>query len=259
MTKALFFDIDGTLVSFKTHRIPASAIEALTAAKNKGIDIFISTGRPRPLINNISEITHLIDGYITTNGAFCFENDQIISRSPIPAEDTAFIIDQADKMDFACIIMGEKDLAIHNPNPKALATFHDMLNIYDIPQLPLSRVLNQHILQLTPFINPEQEKLLTPLLKNVEISRWCDAFADITAKGVSKAKGLEEIATHNNYPISQTIAFGDGGNDISIIKAAGIGVAMGNATPDLKQAADYITTSIDEDGIYNALRHLNII
>ena len=62
MISALFFDIDGTLVSFKTHRVPVSAIEALEKAKAKGIGIYISTGRPLPLINNLSEISHLIDG-----------------------------------------------------------------------------------------------------------------------------------------------------------------------------------------------------
>ena len=74
MIKALFFDIDGTLVSFKTHEIPVSTIEALTAAKAKGIHIFISTGRPRVIINNLSALQerNLIDGYITMNGAYCF-------------------------------------------------------------------------------------------------------------------------------------------------------------------------------------------
>ena len=79
MIKALFFDIDGTLVSFKTHEIPVSTIEALTAAKAKGIHIFISTGRPRVIINNLSALQerNLIDGYITMNGAYCFVEDTV--------------------------------------------------------------------------------------------------------------------------------------------------------------------------------------
>ena len=80
MTKALFFDIDGTLVSFTTHRIPASAIEALEAAKAKGMRIFIATGRPRVIINNLAALQErgLIDGYITMNGAYCFVDDTVI-------------------------------------------------------------------------------------------------------------------------------------------------------------------------------------
>lgn len=79
MIKALFFDIDGTLVSFTTHPIPESTVDALTAAKASGIGIYISTGRPYSLINNIGQISHLVDGYITANGAYCFAGDKAIS------------------------------------------------------------------------------------------------------------------------------------------------------------------------------------
>lgn len=73
MTKALFFDIDGTLVSFQTHEIPVSAVEALAAAKAEGHRIFIATGRPRIIISNLGALQErgLIDGYITMNGAYC--------------------------------------------------------------------------------------------------------------------------------------------------------------------------------------------
>lgn len=64
--KALFFDIDGTLVSFRTHKIPQSTVDALENAKRNGVAVYISTGRPIMLINNLGQIEHLIDGYITT-------------------------------------------------------------------------------------------------------------------------------------------------------------------------------------------------
>ena len=89
--KAIFFDIDGTLVSFKTHRIPQSTIDAIVQAKMQGIKIYISTGRPFPLINNIDGIKHLVDGYITANGAYCFVGNKVIScqcvcRPHIPSD-----------------------------------------------------------------------------------------------------------------------------------------------------------------------------
>ena len=65
---ALFFDIDGTLVSFNTHQIPASTVFALTQAKANGHKVYIATGRPITIIHNLGAIEHLIDGYITTNG-----------------------------------------------------------------------------------------------------------------------------------------------------------------------------------------------
>ena len=93
MIKALFFDIDGTLVSFKTHEIPNSTIEAITAAKAKGIRIFIATGRPSVIINNLSALQErgLIDGYITMNGGYCYIGDNVIYKSTIPEADVRTI------------------------------------------------------------------------------------------------------------------------------------------------------------------------
>ena len=69
MIKALFLDIDGTLVSFKTHSISTSTVAALEAAKAAGVKIFIATGRPVAIINNLDAIKHVIDGYVAANGA----------------------------------------------------------------------------------------------------------------------------------------------------------------------------------------------
>ena len=82
MIKALFFDIDGTLVSFNTHEIPSSTLAAIAEAKAKGIKIFIATGRPKAIINNLTALQEreLIDGYITMNGGYCFVGDEVIYK-----------------------------------------------------------------------------------------------------------------------------------------------------------------------------------
>ena len=67
------------------------------------------------------------------------------------------------------------------------------------------------------------------------------------------------MADYLGLNIEETMSFGDGGNDISIIKEAGVGVAMGNAGEDLKQVADFITTHVDEDGVRNALLEYGVI
>ena len=116
MIRALFFDIDGTLVSFETHSIPHSTVQALQIAKAKGIRIFISTGRPYALINNLDAIKHLIDGYITANGAYCFVDEKPVSCTPIPANEVEWIINQADAQNFACIVVGQKDYTTIHPS-----------------------------------------------------------------------------------------------------------------------------------------------
>ena len=118
MTKALFFDIDGTLVSFQTHVIPTSTIEALTLAHEKGIQIFIATGRPTLIINNLDELQNrgLIDGYITMNGGYCYVGDEIIYKSHIPAEDVQTIAHFCQTNNYPSIFIGEHDASVCQPN-----------------------------------------------------------------------------------------------------------------------------------------------
>lgn len=260
MKRFLFFDIDGTLVSFTSHRIPESALQGLALAKEKGANIYIATGRPYKLIDNIEEIKHLVDGYITANGAYCFSDNQVISCCPIPMEQVTSVIELSDKMGFACMIVGVQDIMMYNNNPVAEHIFKDMLNVPELGEsTSLQTVLGQRILQLTPVITPMEEQVILPLLSNVVSSRWCPEFIDITAKGVDKAKGMKDMAAWYGIPLSRTVAFGDGGNDLPMIREAGIGIAMGNAAQMIKTAADYVTSSVDDNGIYLALKNLELI
>lgn len=258
MIKALFFDIDGTLVSFKTHRIPESTIEALTKAKANGVKIFISTGRPRQLINNIRDIEYLVDGYITTNGAYCFIGDEVILCNPIDPKNVIEIVDRVNHINCAYVIMGDKLTGIINEDDKS-RNFCKMLNTGELEKYPIDTLLNQKILQITPMIDTQQEKTVLHDIHGVESSRWYPDFADFTAKGTTKATGLSAITKALGCTLQETMAFGDGGNDATILKAAGIGVAMGNSGDALKEIADYVTTSVDDNGVYNALKAFKVI
>ena len=221
---ALFFDIDGTLVSFKTHEIPPSTILALTQAKANGSRVYIATGRPPIIITNLGAIEHLIDGYITTNGALCFVGNEFVSCQPIDKEDVMTCVEDSRAKGYSLIV-----------------------------------VLQQDILQLTPFFPSDYEPELMARMPKCVSGRWHPEFTDITANGADKGKGILAMARHEGFDPNRTIAFGDGGNDTSMILQAGIGIAMGNAIDDLKSQADYVTTSVDDDGILNALRHFEVI
>ena len=92
---ALFFDIDGTLVSFNTHQIPPSTILALTQAKANGHKVFIATGRPPLIITNLGAIEHLIDGYVTINGALCFIGDEVVRCREIAPDEVHVAVGDA--------------------------------------------------------------------------------------------------------------------------------------------------------------------
>ena len=257
---ALFFDIDGTLVSFKTHRIPESTVRALTLAKQNGSQVYIATGRPPLIISNLSQIEHLIDGYITTNGALCYITDKVVQYQPIPQKDVQTCVQDAIDKRNGLIVVGREKVAVLDPKGDVDRIFRLYLNVQEFNEpAPLEEVLTQDVLQLTAFVGADYETDLLSRMPDCVSGRWHPEFTDITAKGADKGKGIIAIAAHNGLDLKQTIAFGDGGNDLSMIIQAGTGVAMANATDTLKLHADYITDSVDEDGILNALAHFNVI
>ena len=263
MTKAFFLDIDGTLVSFQTHQVPTSTIEALNAAKKRGIKIFIATGRPQLLINNLQPLQErdLIDGYVTVNGSHCTIGQQTVYKGTMKLSEVKKVLKFCSKHERACIVVAEHDLCVCNERPIVSELFRIFLKVEYLPSRDFDDALNNmgDILQLTPFISKEEEKILFSDLSECENGRWHPAFTDITAKGNNKRKGIHEIIRHLGISPKDIMAFGDGGNDISMLHYAGISIAMGNANDDVKNAADYVTDSVDNDGIRNALRHFDII
>ena len=257
---ALFFDIDGTLVSFKTHEIPPSTILALTQAKANGSRVYIATGRPPIIITNLEAIEHLIDGYITTNGALCFVGDEMVTCQPIARADVMTCVEDCQEKGNSLIVIGRKDVAVLDPSGDVDRIFRQMLAVKNLDQAsPLETVLQQDILQLTPFFPADYEPELLARMSQCVSGRWHPEFTDITANGADKGKGILAIARHEGFDPKHTMAFGDGGNDTSMILQAGIGIAMGNAIDELKQQADYVTSSVDDNGILNALRHFQVV
>ena len=114
-------------------------------------------------------------------------------------------------------------------------------------------------MQVTSFFDVRHEKIFMPKIKTCVAGRWSSEFVDITSVYADKGKGLLSVANHLGISVSETMAFGDGGNDVPIIKQAGIGVAMGNAMPEVQHHADFVTSSVDNDGILLALKQFNVI
>ncbi|MFA7140567.1 MAG: Cof-type HAD-IIB family hydrolase [Proteiniphilum sp.] len=258
MVKAIFFDIDGTLVSFKTHQIPASTRKAIETIRNKGIKVFIATGRHFSVINNVGDME--FDGYITMNGACCLlGRDNVIFKKSIPPSDVNRFIDyMQQEREFPCLFVEENSLSF-NYVDKEVEFLMGLLKQDMLPKNELDYYRDKELFQLTAFFKDSQEEEMMKLLPNCSFMRWYPTFADVIAKGVDKGMGIDQICNHYGFSIEETMAFGDGGNDIEMLQHAGTGIAMGNARDNVKLVADYVTDSVDDNGVVKALQHFGLV
>ncbi|MEA4918089.1 Cof-type HAD-IIB family hydrolase [Proteiniphilum sp.] len=259
MVKAIFFDIDGTLVSFNTHRIPDSTRKAIEMIRNKGIKVFIATGRHFSVINNLEDIE--FDGYITMNGCYCLEGrDKLIFKKSIDQTDVNNFIDYLQQVrEFPCLFVEENRLSLNYIDEEMKYLMQLLKQEEMVPENGLDYYRDKELFQLTAFFKDPEEKEIMSHLPNSSSMRWYPTFTDVIAKGVDKGVGIDQFCNYYGFSIDETMAFGDGGNDIEMLQHAGIGIAMGNANDEVKQAADYVTDSVDNDGVFKALRHFGVI
>ena len=256
--EAIFFDIDGTLVSFKTLSIPLSTKTAINQLRQKGVKVIIATGRAYCDIVNLEDLE--FDGFITANGAYCVDSKgEVLAKHLISKEGVERLAHYLDNKPATCVFVTEKGNFVNYVNDmmRSLCKF---INI-PIPAVkPVAEIITHDIFQLDAYIDAETEaEFLTNILTDCIAWRWHPFFVDINPKSCSKATGMDCVLAHFGISNEHTMAFGDGGNDISMLKHAAIGIAMGNAKDDVQAAADYVTASVDDDGIEKALKYFKII
>lgn len=253
MIRAIFFDIDGTLVSFDSHKIPASAIEAIARVRKKGVKVFIATGRPLPFVNNLEGLEY--DGIMTVNGANCQTMDgTTIRHNPVCRDDLERLIAYYADHAFPIAFASNDDTFVTGSSAEAEAIMR-LLNLR-LPRVArIEECLSMDVMQIIAFYKEEEHpELLTSVLTGCDAQRWHPFFADIIRKGNNKAQGIDAIISHYGIDLSETMAFGDGGNDISMLRHVALGVAMGGARAEVQAAAKYVTADVDNDGIAACLQ-----
>lgn len=262
MVKAVFFDVDGTLFSFATHKIPQSAIFALEQLRRKGIKLFISTGRyPADLRDLLKDMSHLFDGFITLSGQYCYDPQGcVLHDQSLDKRDLITLADYVKDRDIACGFM-ELDYYYYNRVNEAIHKMNQFLGdtVVMRPVDSTDRVRTHKTYQLNIFLPPEREDEILRLLPHCKSARWCPYFTDVMPIDGGKAAGIRHVLAHYGISPDECMSFGDGGNDAEMLRYTGIGVAMGNAGDEARQAADYITDDVDSDGILNALKHFGVL
>lgn len=258
MLKAAFFDIDGTLLSHKTNSVPASTVRALEELRKKGVLTFIATGRHLPELKKLRPLEGLrFDGFVSLNGQYCCNEEGVIYHCPIDPGDIATLLDFLKREPHPCILVEEDQMYInfHNDHvARVQAAIHT-----EMPPLgDLDRGYSHPIYQAILYMKEDTLDSLPPM-PNVKLTRWNMGGADLIPASGGKAAGIAKVLEHYGIDKSETIAFGDGENDVDMFRAVGTAVAMGNACRSAKEAAHYVTDRVDEDGIWNALVHFGVL
>lgn len=264
MIKAVFFDIDGTLISFTRNMIPPEAMDALHQLQEKGIMLFIASGRPPIQLQILPESFQQIrwDGYVLMNGQYCMDADRKeLRRHPISKESLHVLIPWLkENADYPCTFM-ELD---YSYDLQFNQGYYDYLSrIGRLDQMPPvddpERAYTHDTYQICPYIPAEMDEEWVRHAPGMKSARWIDSFADMIPADGGKPEGLRFMLERYGFTREECMAFGDGGNDITMLEYAGIGVAMGNAGEEVKRAADYVTDHVDEAGLLNAFKYFGML
>ncbi len=252
----VFFDIDGTLAMGKV--VPESAKKALHQLRMNGDLIFICTGRSLSYVRK--NFYQYANGYICSNGRLawmgCCER---LFDEPIKPELVKDIIAKLDSVDAGYAFFTETDGYYGGPEE----AFDLMAGVWDPGFMKKGVNADKHQFYNFDvwFRSLEHRLQIEELLKDTCLlnPHGPHPTADVTILGVDKGTAVRAVAEKLNVPIENTYAFGDGVNDLFMLEAAGHAVAMGNAVDALKEKAEYVTTAINEDGVWNGLKHYGLI
>ncbi|MBQ8835122.1 MAG: Cof-type HAD-IIB family hydrolase [Oscillospiraceae bacterium] len=256
MIKAAFFDVDGTLLSHKTKSVSQSAREAVAVLRAAGVKCIVATGRQMQEMQKLPVANMEFDGYITLNGQLILDGEKnILSGTPLTGRAKEFLLRAFAEKRFPALLVEEEDVYLNFEDERVRA----LQAAISSPIPPLGEYSGREIYQVCAYLNPEDEHLVEEIAGACVMTRWAFGGMDIIAEGGGKITGIKRYLEENGIAPEETIAFGDGENDIEMLRFAGIGVAMGNAWDNVKAAADYVTADIDQDGVAEALRHFGLI
>lgn len=256
MSKIVFFDIDGTLLNHEK-KLPDKTKEALRHLKENGTYIAIATGRAPFMFEDLRDELE-IESYVSFNGSYVVFENETIFTNPLHSSELEHLQLVSKRQEHPIVFMNEKTMrssvqhhyyieesmgSLKFPHPEEDSTFYQ----------------NNTIFQSLLFVEEKEQHLYDNQYTHLDFVRWHPYSVDVVPKGGSKAEGVRKMIHRLGFRIEDAYAFGDGLNDMEMLKAVGTGVAMGNALEELKVHAQLVTRDVNDDGIWHGLKELNLI
>ncbi|HEY5588124.1 MAG TPA: Cof-type HAD-IIB family hydrolase [Candidatus Paceibacterota bacterium] len=289
MYKLLAIDMDGTLLN-DNKKISKENILAIKKAKQMGIKIVIASGRTIEGIEKYLEKLDLIsdDNYcVVCSGAVVMNNtkEKVIQCKPLSYEEFKYIFNLVKKLHITLNMYSDERILIHSSNyysrfdaiannlPLEIMDFNsldkdtlitkimlineDLSILEEMKALFPSIIVEDLSIQSKDDYNKElfddMSKLPAEFLEKFTVSKVTPFNVEVMKKSTNKRSGLEKIAEQLQIKPQDIICIGDSGNDRQMIEYAGLGVAMGNAFPEIKKIADYVTFTNEDNGVAHVI------
>ncbi|QQE80988.1 HAD family hydrolase [Alicyclobacillus sp. SO9] len=254
--EVIFLDIDGTL--FYNNEIVPSALEAVEQLQKKGYTLALCTGRSvlhaKPVQSQLN-----LHYAVYFNGGLTQANGTVIESHPIAPDVIDRMIEFGSGHELPLIFHTETEAVSAKPVPHR---YEPLLRRYDFPAIRLTdvdSVNTEPIYQANVMMPPAYDTITKSTFPECYLYRWDEEGVDLQKGGSNKSVGALRLLEHVGCQPEHALHIGDGGNDIGMFQTLGMSVAMGNASPEVKQHAKMTTRPVDEDGVLYAFKHLGLI
>lgn len=262
--KMIVLDLDGTLTNNKKEITPRTK-QALMQAQAAGIHVVLASGRPTYGIVPLAEELKLKDngGYILAfNGGKIIDctNNEVLFEQKLDEQLVPILFQEAKKAKMEILTYQGEGIAATNKDDEYVQ--HEAF-INKMPVMQYNDFLNQLVYPINKCLivgdpTPLHEleiRLAKELEGKMDVYRSADFFLECVPLGIDKARALDRLISSLGISREEVIACGDGYNDLSMIRFAGLGVAMANAAKDIQSEADFVTLSNEEDGVAHVIEH----
>ena len=279
MSKIVFLDVDGTLIDYEA-KLPASAAKAVDQARANGHKVYICTGCSKAE----SEQRHLcdLDGMIGGNGAYVEDNGQVVMHQGLSKEDVKHIVDWCNERHLGFYLEANSGMYCNDymleQGPMTMIKYAQGKGadleaakasasgfVNGFIHLQGEDLYRDDVNKISFILSSYQDHLDSKIeFPDLIANTWggkgeVALFGDLGPTGITKRHAIEVLLDYLKADAKDTISFGDAKIDLSMFECCAFNVAMGNGGPEIKEAADYITTDVNDDGLYNAFKYLKLI
>lgn len=277
MGKIVFLDVDGTLINYEA-KCPESAAKAVALARANGNKVYICTGCSKAEIEQ-RDLPEL-DGMIGANGGYVEDDGKVVMHQAFTVDQVKHIVDWCNERHLGFYLEANSGMYINSwfveqapavmrkyalgkgaSEEQAAASADSFVN----SMIRTDDLYRDDVNKVSFILSSYQDHLDSKVeFPDMEANTWggkgeIALFGDLGPKGITKKHAIEVLLQYLGADQADTISFGDAKIDLSMFELCAYNVAMGNGGPEIKEAADYITDDVDDDGLWNAFKKLGLI